>query len=40
MEFPERLLGALPLRLGAQYQGPKDNQQDFRVIINYAFPLL
>ena len=23
-----------------QYQGPKDNQQDFRVIINYDFPLL
>jgi hypothetical protein len=23
-----------------QYQGAKDNQQDFRVIINYDFPLL
>jgi hypothetical protein len=23
-----------------QYQGPKDNQDDFRLIINYDFPLL
>jgi hypothetical protein len=23
-----------------QYQGPKDSQDDFRLIINYDFPLL